>query len=198
MIKTIDILLNQPIHFERGKNYCVEAASGIGKSSLLHFIGGFRTDYEGAITLDGRNIRTFSDDEKSALYRTELAYMFQDLRLFPTLTGYENVQIVNQQTHLRKKSEIRAWFEQLGLAEKWDQQARYLSWGQQQRVAFIRALCQPCSFLFLDEPVSHLDDANGRIMADILKKDQAERKYGIVATSLGKTLPIHYDQHIQL
>lgn len=198
MIKTIDILLNQPIHFERGKNYCVEAASGIGKSSLLHFIGGFRTDYEGAITLDGRNIRTFSDDEKSALYRTELAYMFQDLRLFPNLTGYENVQIVNQQTHLRKKSEIRAWFEQLGLAEKWDQQARYLSWGQQQRVAFIRALCQPCSFLFLDEPVSHLDDANGRIMADILKKDQAERKYGIVATSLGKTLPIHYDQHIQL
>ena len=198
MIKTIDILLNQPIHFERGKNYCVEAASGIGKSSLLHFIGGFRTDYEGAITLDGRNIRTFSDDEKSALYRTELAYMFQDLRLFPTLTGYENVQIVNQQTHLRKKSEIRAWFEQLGLAEKWDQQARYLSWGQQQRVAFIRALCQPCSFLFLDEPVSHLDDANGRIMADILKKDQAERKYCIVATSLGKTLPIHYDQHIQL
>ena len=198
MIKTIDILLNQPIHFERGKNYCVEAASGIGKSSLLHFIGGFRTDYEGAITLDGRNIRTFSDDEKSALYRTELAYMFQDLRLFPTLTGYEKVQIVNQQTHLRKKSEIRAWFEQLGLAEKWDQQARYLSWGQQQRVAFIRALCQPCSFLFLDEPVSHLDDANGRIMADILKKDQAERKYGIVATSLGKTLPIHYDQHIQL
>ncbi|MBR6118329.1 MAG: ATP-binding cassette domain-containing protein [Paludibacteraceae bacterium] len=198
MIKTIDILIHQPIHFERGKNYCVEAASGIGKSSLLHFIGGFRTDYEGAITLDGRNIRTFSADEKSALYRTEIAYMFQDLRLFPNLTGYENVQIVNQQTHFRKKDEIRDLFEQLGLTEKWNQQARYLSWGQQQRVAFIRALCQPCSFLFLDEPVSHLDDANGRIMANILKKDQAERKYGIVATSLGKTLPIHYDQHIQL
>lgn len=198
MIKTIDILIHQPIHFERCKNYCVEAASGIGKSSLLHFIGGFRTDYEGAITLDGRNIRTFSADEKSALYRTEIAYMFQDLRLFPNLTGYENVQIVNQQTHFRKKDEIRDLFEQLGLTEKWNQQARYLSWGQQQRVAFIRALCQPCSFLFLDEPVSHLDDANGRIMANILKKDQAERKYGIVATSLGKTLPIHYDQHIQL
>lgn len=198
MIKTIDILIHQPIHFERGKNYCVEAASGIGKSSLLHFIGGFRTDYEGAITLDGRNIRTFTDNEKSALYRTELAYMFQDLRLFPNLTGYENVQIVNQQTHCRKKDQIQTMFEQLGIAEKWDQPARLLSWGQQQRVAFIRALCQPCSFLLLDEPVSHLDDENGKIMAAILKKDQAERKYGIIATSLGKTLPIHYDQHIQL
>lgn len=198
MIKTIDILIHQPIHFERSRNYCVEAASGIGKSSLLHFIGGFRTDYEGAITLDGRNIRTFTDNEKSALYRTELAYMFQDLRLFPNLTGYENVQIVNQQTHCRKKDQIRTMFEQLGIAEKWDQPARLLSWGQQQRVAFIRALCQPCSFLLLDEPVSHLDDENGKIMAAILKKDQAERKYGIIATSLGKTLPIHYDQHIQL
>ncbi len=198
MITNIDILIHQPIHFERGKNYCVEAASGIGKSSLLHFIGGFRTDYEGAITIDGRNIRAFSADEKSALYRTELAYMFQDLRLFPNLTGYENVEIVNQQTHFRKKEYIRALFEQLGIAEKWDQPARLLSWGQQQRVAFIRALCQPCSFLLLDEPVSHLDDENGKIMAEILKKDQAERKYGIIATSLGKTLPIHYNQHVQL
>ena len=198
MITNIDILIHQPIHFERGKNYCVEAASGIGKSSLLHFIGGFRTDYEGAITIDGRNIRTFSADEKSALYRMELAYMFQDLRLFPNLTGYENVEIVNQQTHFRKKEYIRALFEQLGIAEKWDQPARLLSWGQQQRVAFIRALCQPCSFLLLDEPVSHLDDENGKIMAEILKKDQAERKYGIIATSLGKTLPIHYNQYVQL
>lgn len=198
MITNIDILIHRPIHFERGKNYCVEAASGIGKSSLLHFIGGFRTDYEGAITLDGRNIRTFSADEKSALYRSELAYMFQDLRLFPNLTGYENVEIVNQQTRFRKKEDIRSLFEQLGIADKWDQPARLLSWGQQQRVAFIRALCQPCSFLLLDEPVSHLDDDNGRIMADILKRDQAERKYGIIATSLGKTLPIHYHQHIQL
>lgn len=198
MIANIDILIHRPIHFERGKNYCIEAASGIGKSSLLHFIGGFRTDYEGAITLDGRNIRTFSADEKSALYRSELAYMFQDLRLFPSLTGYENVEIVNQQTRFRKKEDIRSLFEQLGIADKWDQPARLLSWGQQQRVAFIRALCQPCSFLLLDEPVSHLDDDNGRIMADILKRDQAERKYGIIATSLGKTLPIHYHQHIQL
>ena len=75
------------MHFERGKNYCVEAASGIGKSSLLHFIGGFRTDYIGTITLDGRDIRTFSEEERALLYRTELAYVFQDLRLFPNLTA---------------------------------------------------------------------------------------------------------------
>lgn len=186
------------MHFERGKTYCVEAASGIGKSSLLHFIGGFRTDYEGVVCLNGRDIRSFSADEKAALYRTELAYIFQDLRLFPNLTAYENVQIVNQQTLFRSKEYIRSLFEQLGLSDKWDQPARLLSWGQQQRVAFIRALCQPCSFMLLDEPVSHLDDDNARIMADILTKDRSERQYGVVVTSLGKTLPIHYDQYLQL
>lgn len=186
------------MHFVRGKNYCVEAASGIGKSSLLHFIGGFRTEYAGTITLDGRDIRSFSADEKAALYRSEIAYMFQDLKLFQNLTALENVLLVNQQTAFRSEASIRALFEELGIADKYDQEARILSWGQQQRVAFIRALCQPCSFMLLDEPISHLDDANAAIMADILTREQAERGFGIIVTSLGKTLPIQYDQSLQL
>ena len=198
MISDIHIAWSQPMHFVRGKNYCVEAASGIGKSSLLHFIGGFRTEYAGTITLDGRDIRSFSADEKAALYRSEIAYMFQDLKLFQNLTALENVLLVNQQTAFRSEASIRALFEELGIADKYDQEARILSWGQQQRVAFIRALCQPCSFMLLDEPISHLDDANAAIMADILTREQAERGFGIIVTSLGKTLPIQYDQSLQL
>lgn len=198
MITDIQINIYHPMQFERGKIYCVEAASGIGKSSLLHFIGGFRTDYEGSVLLNGKDIRSFSAAQKAELYRTELAYMFQDLRLFPNLTAYENVQIVNRQTWFRTKEYIRSLFEQLGLTDKWDQPVRLLSWGQQQRVAFIRCLCQPCSFMLMDEPISHLDDENARIMAQILTQDQHERQYGLIVTSLGKTLPVHYDQHVQL
>ena len=198
MITDIQINIYHPMQFERGKIYCVEAASGIGKSSLLHFIGGFRTDYEGSVLLNGKDIRLFSATQKAELYRTELAYMFQDLRLFPNLTAYENVQIVNRQTRFRTKEYIRSLFEQLGLTDKWDQPVRLLSWGQQQRVAFIRCLCQPCSFMLMDEPISHLDDENARIMAQILTQDQHERQYGLIVTSLGKTLPVHYDQHVQL
>jgi len=198
MITDISINVYHPMQFERGKAYCVSAASGIGKSSLLHFIGGFRTDYTGEVRLNGQDVRSFSAWQRAELYRTELAYMFQDLRLFPNLTSYENVQIVNQQTHFRTKAYILSLFEQLGLSDKINQPARLLSWGQQQRVAFIRCLCQPCSFLLMDEPISHLDDENARIMAHILTQDRQERQYGLIVTSLGKTLPVHYDQHVTL
>ena len=106
--------------------------------------------------------------------------------------------MVNQLTGFRTEESIRALFDELGLTDKWNQPVRLLSWGQQQRVAFIRALCQPCSFMLLDEPISHLDDANARIMAAIAMREQAERQFGIIVTSLGKSLPIHYDQTLQL
>lgn len=198
MIKHIDVSFHYQARFERGKIYCVEAASGVGKSSLLHFIGGLRTPSQGTVLLDGRNILDFTPDEKSQLYRTELAYLFQDLKLFPNLTAFENVQIVNQITHFRDKNYILSLFQQLGISDKVDKPVQYLSLGEQQRVAFIRALCQPSSFLLLDEPISHLDDCNAQIMAHILENQLAERQVGIIITSLGKDLPIHYDQILKL
>ncbi len=68
----------------------------------------------------------------------------------------------------KKKKEILSFFEQLGIADKINVKAGKLSFGQQQRVAFIRALCQPFDFLFLDEPISHLDDDNSRIMGELI------------------------------
>ena len=198
MLSKIDVHINTPMLFERGKSYCIEAASGVGKSSLLHFIGGFRTDYNGQILLDGKDIKTLSANERSRFYREELAYLFQDLRLFPTLTAYENVEIVNQQTRFRTEQQIRKLFARLGISDKWDAPVRLMSWGQQQRVAAIRALCQPCSFMLLDEPVSHLDEDNAQILGSLIHEEQATRHFGIIATSVGKPLPIEYDQTIQL
>ena len=94
--------------------------------------------------------------------------LFQELRLFPELTAWENVQLKNSLTGYCKRKQIEDWFSRLGISDKWDQQIGKMSFGQQQRVAFVRALCQPFDFIFLDEPVSHLDDGNGKIMADIL------------------------------
>ena len=166
---------HRQVAFQRGKTYLVEAVSGTGKSSLCSFIYGYRKDYQGIICFDGENVKNFSVSRWVEIRKRSLSMLFQELRLFPELTAWENVQLKNSLTGYCKRKQIEDWFSRLGISDKWDQQIGKMSFGQQQRVAFVRALCQPFDFIFLDEPVSHLDDGNGKIMADILH-EEAEKQ----------------------
>ena len=78
--------------------------------------------------------------------------------------------------------------------DKKEEKAGKLSFGQQQRVAFVRSLCQPFDFILLDEPISHLDDENAAIMAQLLTEEADRQGAGIIVTSIGKHLPMHYDR----
>ncbi len=180
------------IAFNRGETYLVEAASGTGKSSLCSYIYGYRTDYQGLICFDGKNIRSFSVNDWVDIRKRSISLLFQELRLFAELTAWENVQLKNALTDFKSKKEIRTEFERLGIADKWDTRVGELSFGQQQRVALVRALCQPFDFIFLDEPISHLDEDNGRIMADMLAEEAKRQGAGIVVTSVGRRLELDY------
>ena len=184
--------------FQKGKKYLVEAASGTGKSSLCSYIYGYRRDYQGIISFDGENIRKFSVARWVDLRKRSLGMLFQELRLFDELTAWENVQLKNRLTGFRSRKRVKEWFEELGIADKWDQKTGRMSFGQQQRVAFVRTLCQPLDFILLDEPVSHLDDGNARVMARILTEAAAEQGAGIIVTSIGKHLPLDYDRVMKL
>ena len=189
---------HQDITFYKGKRYLIEAASGTGKSSLCSYIYGYRHDYQGIINFDGRNIRSLSVNEWVNSRRQSLSILFQELRLFPELTALENVQLKNRLTGKKKKKDILALFELLGITDKINEKAGKLSFGQQQRVAFIRCLCQPFDFIFLDEPVSHLDDENGTIMSRILSDEAEKQGAGILITSIGKHLVMEYDSIFKL
>ena len=189
---------NAQVEFQKGKTYLVEAASGTGKSSLLSYIYGYRRDYQGIICFDGENIRNYSVSQWVAVRKRSISMLFQELRLFGELTAWENVQLKNTLTGYADKKLIRRWFEALGISDKWNERIDKMSFGQQQRVAFIRALCQPFDFIFLDEPISHLDDGNSRIMSEILIEETKKQGAGIVVTSIGKHLPLNYDRIISL
>lgn len=189
---------HQDITFYKGKRYLIEAASGTGKSSLCSYIYGYRHDYQGIINFDGRNIRSLSVNEWVNSRRQSLSILFQELRLFPELTAFENVQLKNRLTGYKKKKDILALFALLGITDKINEKAGKLSFGQQQRVAFIRCLCQPFDFIFLDEPVSHLDDENGTIMSRILSDEAEKQGAGILITSIGKHLVMEYDSIFKL
>ena len=90
----------------------------------------------------------FSTAEWVNIRQRCVSQLFQELRLFPELTALENVQLKNQLTHFKSETQIRQWFEQLGIADKIDARVGQMSFGQQQRVAALRALVQPFDFLF--------------------------------------------------
>ena len=181
-----------------GKTYLLEANSGTGKSSLCSYIYGYRRDYQGQILFDGEDISQYTIAQWTSVRRKHISLLWQELRLFPELTALENVQIKNKLTDMQKKKQILEWFDILGITDKQDVKIGQMSLGQQQRVALIRSLCQPFDFLFVDEPISHLDDANSEIMGRVMMAEAKKQGAGIVATSIGKHIELPYDQVFNL
>ena len=192
-----DIWLRE-VSFEREKRYLVRAESGTGKSSLCSYIYGQRGDYRGSILFDNEDISHFNSTRWSDIRQSKISILFQELRLFGELTALENVWIKNSITNYKSREEIVRLFEELGIADKLNSRTDRLSYGQQQRVALIRALCQPFSFLLLDEPISHLDDKNSDIMRDVILREAKSQGAGVIATSIGKHMNIDYDLCLNL
>lgn len=184
--------------FEHGKFYLIEAESGTGKSSLFSYIYGYRTDYTGKIFFDDKEISNIAWKDWDNIRKNKLSLLFQELRLFPELTAFENIELKNQLTHHKTSEEIIDMLNLLGIGDKQDVPCAKMSWGQQQRVAIIRALCQPFQYLLFDEPISHLDDKNAAIIADLVEKEAKAKGAAVIVSSIGKQLPLPYHHRFEL
>ena len=180
----------QNIEFARPNYYMVEAESGTGKSSLCSYIYGSRGDYRGKILFDGRDVSEFTIEQWCELRTRSLAYLPQEMQLFPELTVLENIEIKNRLTGCKSREWILEALERLEISVKADVLAGKLSVGQQQRVAIIRALCQPFDFILIDEPVSHLDQRNNNIVAHLIQEEAQSNGASIIATSVGNKINI--------
>lgn len=192
-----DVWLNY-VKFEKEKLYLVEAMSGTGKSTLCSYILGYRHDFTGQLCFDEKDVKTLGVNDWVDIRQSSISHLFQELRLFPELTALENVEIKNNLTHFKQLKEIKEWFERLGIADKLNAKVGRMSFGQQQRVAMIRALVQPFDFLLADEPISHLDDTNSAIMADIMMTEAKRQGAGVIVTSIGKHMQLNYDKTYKL
>ncbi|MDE6648343.1 MAG: ATP-binding cassette domain-containing protein [Muribaculaceae bacterium] len=184
--------------FRRGGRYLVEAASGGGKSSLAAFIMGSRRDYEGSLEFDGRDASALSIAEWQDIRRSHIAYLPQELSLFPEISAIDNIRLKAELSGGADMHRIDAWLDRLGLSDRREYPAGRLSIGQQQRVALIRCLCQPFDFVLLDEPVSHLDEANNRIAARIVEEEAERQGAGIITFSVGNPLLIENPEKFNL
>ncbi len=187
-----DIYLQNEVVFQKGKKYLLKANSGHGKSSILNFIYDCNKNYTGEINFEG------SDHSIISLRRTKLSYVFQDFKLFSTLTLWENIKIKNNLTNFKTDQEILNLIDKLGLLEKKDQLLETLSLGQRQRVSIIRSLCQPFNCLLLDEPFSHLDESNIEILTDIINQELENQKAGFIMTTLNNEYLFKYHKILNL
>lgn len=178
------------ISFDKPGDYLIFAESGTGKSSLCSFIYGARRDYDGRILFDGKDASKLTPDQWSGLRQRSLAYLPQQMSLFPELTALENIEIKNRLTGFKTREQIMSMLEEMEIADKADAQAAHMSIGQQQRVAIIRALCQPFDFLLLDEPVSHLDARNNSKVASMIHAEAHAQGASIIATSVGNHIAL--------
>lgn len=186
------------VAFERGGLYLVEADSGKGKSTFCSYVMGYRYDYAGQVMFDDVAASSFKVADWVELRKRHVAYLFQELRLFPELTAYENVEIKNKLTGVKTREQIVEWFDALGIGDKLDAKVGHMSFGQQQRVAMMRALAQPFDFILADEPISHLDDANSDVMGRLMMSEAKARGAGVIVTSIGKHMDLDYEKVFRL
>lgn len=188
----------QDVTFEKGHLYLIEAESGSGKSTFCSYVLGYRHDYSGSVMFDNDVTANYKVKDWVEMRKKHISHLFQELRLFPELTALENVEIKNKITGFKTREQILKWFDMLGIADKVDAKIGRMSFGQQQRVAMMRTLCQPFDFILADEPISHLDDNNSRIMADIMMTEAKEQGAGVIVTSIGKHMDLNYEHIFRL
>ncbi len=184
--------------FESGKHYLVNAESGKGKTTLLSVVYGLRSDYEGSIIINGKANKANSYNDWAALRQNKLSMMFQDLRLFPTITSLENIILKNNLTNHYTLDDIIQMTKQLNVVSLMDRRCETLSLGQQQRIALIRCICQPFEWLLLDEPFSHLDMGNANKCMELIMEECRKRNAGLILTSLGEYIQEGFDEKIEI
>ena len=193
-----DSLWNTNTVLNQGQKIVVEAQSGRGKSTFIHLLFGVRKDYRGEIIVGDKKLTEFSE-ENWVNYRQQcVSIVFQDLQLFPYISVLENLNVKNNLTKHFTKEQLIDMLSRLGLADKLHVPCGQLSMGQQQRVAIIRALCQPFSWILLDEPFSHLDEVNSGICMELINEECEKQHAGWLITSLGMYLNYAYDKLIQI
>ncbi len=155
-------LRNVSFTVEKGEFIAVMGPSGCGKSTLLHLMGGLMKPTAGRILIDGIDVSSLTDAERTAIRREKIGYVFQRFNLLPTLTAKGNIELAKKihGNGSLGRNGIGEIIEMLGLTGKINNRPAELSGGEQQRVAIARALINQPSIILADEPTGSLDSKN--------------------------------------
>lgn len=172
-----EIIANNDISFEieKGELAIILGSSGAGKSTVLNILGGMDTNDEGNVLIDGKDISTFNEKERTNYRRNDVGFVFQFYNLVPNLTAKENVELASE--IVKDALDATEVLQSVGLGERIDNFPAQLSGGEQQRVAIARAVAKNPKLLLCDEPTGALDYHTGKqvlkILQDMVRKEGA-------------------------
>ncbi len=172
----VDALKDVSFSLEKGEFAAVVGESGSGKSTLLNCIGALDVPDSGVITMDGNNLFTMKEEERTIFRRRNIGFIFQSFQLVSELTVEQNIVFPLLLDYRKPKtSDVEEILELLGLTDRRNHLPSQLSGGQQQRAAIGRALITKPKLILADEPTGNLDSKNSQDVIDLLTK--ASRHY---------------------
>ena len=165
----IDILDGVSLQVQSGATLAIVGESGSGKTTLLGLLAGLDTPTRGEITLTGARIDRLDEEQRAALRRRNVGFVFQSFHLLPALTAEENIMLpLELEGRADARTLAQAALADVGLAGRPHHYPHQLSGGEQQRVALARAFVHRPRILFADEPTGNLDRRTGRAVGDLL------------------------------
>jgi lipoprotein-releasing system ATP-binding protein len=188
--RRLPVLKDLDLTLDRGEMVAIVGASGVGKSTLLHVLGGLDKPDAGDIVIDAADLRQLSDDELVAFRNRHVGFVFQFHHLLPEFTAIENAEMPMRiarrpvaEAHARAAELLNA----VGLGERFEHRPTMLSGGEQQRVAIARALIMNPTLLLADEPTGDLDEHTADALHDLLRRMHRDRGLtSVIATHNAK------------
>lgn len=170
---TVPVLKDVNFSMEEGEYVAIMGPSGSGKSTLMNIIGCLDQATKGTFFLDGKDIRSCSDNEMADIRLHKIGFVFQSFHLLPKQSALQNVEMPLNYAKVPKKERreraLRA-LERVGLADRVDFKPNQLSGGQMQRVAIARAMVNNPKLLLADEPTGALDSKSGAQVMELFQK----------------------------
>jgi len=182
----LPVLRQLSLTVEKGEMVAIVGASGVGKSTLLHVMGGLDAIDAGSISIGDANIVSMRADDLTAFRNLNVGFVFQYHHLLPEFTALENAGMpmrIARRTPREREGRATALLERVGLGERLTHKPGMLSGGEAQRVAIARALVMEPAVLLADEPTGDLDEHTAESLHDLLREMHRERGLtSIIAT----------------
>ena len=194
----VPVLSDISLSLLAGETLALRGESGSGKSTLLHIAGALELPDGGSVEIAGKNLSEMDDAERAAVRRRDVAIIFQQFNLIPSLTVASNITFQANLSGPVDKTKIEKIISALGLMDQMKKYPEALSGGQQQRVAIARALVAEPKLLLADEPTGNLDEKTAQAVLEQMLKLVAETETALMVVTHSQNVAARMDRQLLL